>query len=336
MLAMKLALSQLVHRYAGLRISDRERQSQLLASVAAHGQTTPVVVVRSEEAADTYVLIDGYLRVAALASLHQDEVEAVEWQVDEARALVLSHRLDGARKRSALEEGWLLRALGREHQMPIGAIAMLLGRSRSWVSRRLGLVEALPASVQEAVRDGRMSAQAAQKYLVPLARANAAHCEQLVSHLGNERVSVRQMRELYVGWRGGDATTRRRIVKKPILYLRARDAVVGEAANGKAESEEAPLLRDLGILFGVSLRAQRALDEEVLADASSAHLGRVQKRWEQTERAMSSLGARIKEEVDARLGNANRGVSPEPRGTRCQGHRASAQGVAKRGPSCAP
>jgi ParB family chromosome partitioning protein len=332
---MKLALSQLVHRYAGLRITDRERQSQLLASVAAHGQTTPVVVVRSEEVADHYVLIDGYLRVAALASLHQDEVDAVEWQVDEARALVLSHRLDGARKRSALEEGWLLRALEREHGMRVGEIAMLLGRSPSWVSRRLGLVEVLPASVQEAVRLGRMSAQAAQKYLVPLARANAAQCERLVSHLGNERVSVRQMRELYVGWRGGDATTRQRIVREPILYLRAREAVADEESDTHAESEEAPLLRELGILFGVSVRAQRALDDEVLADASSAHLRRVEKRWEQTERAMSSLGARIKEEVDARLGNANGSASPEPRGARGQGHRASAQGVAKRGPSCA-
>jgi ParB family chromosome partitioning protein len=332
---MQLALSQLLRRYAGLRISDRERQSQLLASVAAHGQTTPVVVVRSEEAADTYVLVDGYQRVAALEKLHRDEVEAVEWQVEEARALILSHRLDGARKRSALEEGWLLRVLEREHGMRLGEIAIMLGRSRSWVSRRLGLVEVLPAPVQEAVRDGRISAQAAQKYLVPLARANEAQCERLVSHLGDEHVTVRQMRELYVGWRGGDATTRQRIAKQPILYLRAREAVADEANDAHGENEEAPLIRDLGILLGVSLRARRALDDEVLADSSSAHLRRVQKRWQQTERTVSSLGVRIKEEVDARLGNANGGASPEPRGARCEGHRAGAAGLAKRGPPCA-
>jgi hypothetical protein len=48
-------------------------------------------------------------------------------------------------------------------------VAMLLhqgGRSVSWVSRRLALVELLPESIQQQVREGKPGAQLAMKYLV--------------------------------------------------------------------------------------------------------------------------------------------------------------------------
>ena len=48
-----------------------------------------------------------------------------------------------------------------------------LGRSTSWASRRLGLVEAMPDGVLELVRRGEVGAWSAMKHLLPLARANA-------------------------------------------------------------------------------------------------------------------------------------------------------------------
>jgi len=321
---MQLELCQLNHRYRGLRIHDPGRHSRLLESLTAHGQQVPVVVVADEEAAERYVLIDGYGRVAALAQLCRDEVEAQVWQMAEGRALALGHRLDNARERSALEEGWLLRTLVREHGMRLGELAVLLGRSRSWVSRRLGLVNGLPACAQDAVRKGRMSAQAAQRYVLPLARANTAQCETLVSRLGDERVSVRQMRTLYTGWRGADTQTRERIVESPLLYLAAHEATSDDAVI----SDE--LVRDLEIITSVARRARRCVTEGALMGASAARTTRLRRRWRAAERELHELGVSL-EIYDAELGDAN--GDPEAARARSRDPRDRAGGgrVAQRG-----
>ena len=129
---MQLELGQLDLRYADLRIQDVARERRLIASLLEHGQQTPVLAVRVEEA---WVLIDGYVRVAALRKLAHDLVEAAVLEVPEAEALVLGHRLDNGRARTALEEGWLLRELCERHNVAQRELAQRLDRSTSWVSR---------------------------------------------------------------------------------------------------------------------------------------------------------------------------------------------------------
>ena len=58
------------------------------------------------------------------------------------------------RRPEAIEEAWLLRALLTEHGLDLRTLATRTGRTVSWVSRRLGLVEALPASVQQILQRG--------------------------------------------------------------------------------------------------------------------------------------------------------------------------------------
>jgi ParB-like chromosome segregation protein Spo0J len=99
-------------------------------------------------------LIDGYARVRALRELGSDKVAACELAVSVEQALVLAHALASSRPRTALEEGWLLRELAESHGRDLRELAVMLDRSVSWVSRRLGLVRALPEKVQEAVGGG--------------------------------------------------------------------------------------------------------------------------------------------------------------------------------------
>jgi hypothetical protein len=112
------------------------------------------------------------------------------------------------------------------------------------------------------VRAGTLPAQAAMKYLVPLARANAAQCARLVSSLGRRRVSVRQMARLYVGWRAGTAEQRQAIVERPWLYLDLEEKQKESAAPADAGTErEQRLLRDLGVLAAICRRVREALRE---------------------------------------------------------------------------
>ena len=56
----------------------------MLASLAASGQQTPIVVVAVEGHSGRYLVIDGYQRIAALQQLGRDTVEAVVWPMREA------------------------------------------------------------------------------------------------------------------------------------------------------------------------------------------------------------------------------------------------------------
>jgi ParB-like chromosome segregation protein Spo0J len=206
---VEVDLHQLELRHRDLRIHDGEQRRRLIGSVAEVGQLVPVVVIRD---ADRLVLIDGYLRVEALRRLHRDTAIATTWPVTEIEALVHHRHLSGA-KRVALEDAWLLGRL-REHGLTMEQLARQLCRSTSWVSRRLGLLDALDGSAQDRVRAGTVPAHAAMKYLVPLARANKAQCAQLIAGLGDTQVSVREL-GLEARGSGWQAADRRRAAAGP-------------------------------------------------------------------------------------------------------------------------
>lgn len=262
---MEVEFHQLEKKYAGLRIADAQRSARLVASLCAYGQQQPVLVVRNghDDDRERYVLIDGYARVAALDELKRDSVEATVLDLSEAEALLLAFRLERNRARSAIEEAWLLRELIDGHAMAQRDLGPLLGRTPSWVSRRLALITVLPAVAEEAVRAGRLPAQAAMKYLVPLARANAVQCEQLVSNLGRRRVAVRPMARLYAGWRAGNGAQRQALVERPWLYLELDEKQAASAATpiDPGTEREQRLLRDLGVLVAICRRVREALRE---------------------------------------------------------------------------
>jgi ParB family chromosome partitioning protein len=325
---MQLEVSELDLRYGGLRIRDAGRQRRLIASLLERGQQTPVLVVRVGESS---VLIDGYARVAALQKLARDLVEAAVLDVPEDEARVLGHRLDNGRQRTALEEGWLLRELCDRHGVGQRELAARLDRSTSWVSRRLALVKTLPEAVQETVRTGKLSVQAATKYLVPMARANAEQCEQLVRALAGEAVSVRQMQRLYVAWKEGDDDGRARLVGEPRLFLKASDDKTQD--DRPEDDEHAATLRDLSMLANVCLRVCRRLIESGGVVTQRARAGQ-RKAWVRAERAFAALKTHFEpeEKTDARPRNPNRDLAPLKRGAQRTRDRPNGRGVARSGP----
>lgn len=294
---MQLEISQLERKYAHLRIDDRRGQRSLLASVVQQGQQTPVLVVRQSE--HRYVLIDGYRRVAALEALACDLVEAVVLPVGEAEGLVLGYRLSRGRRPSALEEGWLLRELIDQHGQKQRDLAALLGRSRSWVSRRLSLVRVLPESVQQAVRQGLVPAQGAMKSLVPLARANSEQCAELVAHLHRERPTVRQLHQLYVAWKCGDSEQRAHLAREPGLYLKAATAGSATRSANDETADAAALGRDLEVLAALCRRCRQRVREGVLS--RTRRLSELFGVWREVEVVFGSLSHHMQqEEPDAR------------------------------------
>ena len=238
---MQLEFHQLERRWEHFRVRDPVRQRRLLASLAESGQQTPVVVVAAEDRADRYVVIDGYKRIAALEQLGRDTVEAVVWPMGEAAAVLLDRSLRLSEQETALEVGWLLAELEQRFGYGLDELARRFDRSVSWVSRRLALVEALPEAVQQQVREGKIPAQAAMKFLVPVARQSPDDCQRMAEIFARHHCDTRAAGQLYAAWRKGSSAIRERILDDPGLFFKTQRQAQEKAPAGA----DAELLRDL-------------------------------------------------------------------------------------------
>lgn len=196
--ATEIELHRLDRPYSHLRIRLSWRA---VASDALQERLPLAMVVRGESG--RFVLIDGDAYVELAKRLHRDTIEVVVLELSEEAALSHCYRMQRDGRRNALEEGWLVAELHARGQ-PLTEVAVSLGRSTSWVSRRMGLVRSLPEKATDAVRRGIVPPHGAMKSLLPLARANEKHCEILCERIGNKAISSRQLEAICKAMRTAD------------------------------------------------------------------------------------------------------------------------------------
>ena len=133
----------------------------MATSFQRYGQLTPVVVCLREE---THEILDGFKRLAAARALGLNTLHSVRLlDADERATEAAIHGLNQTGRRpQEWEEAWIVHALVRgEDGMTQVEVAELLGRHKSWVCRRLALVEKLAGEAREDLRLGLLSTTAA-------------------------------------------------------------------------------------------------------------------------------------------------------------------------------
>ena len=308
---MQLEFHQLDLRWEHLRVREPHRQRRLLASLAESGQQTPIVVVVSQDNSQRYLVIDGYKRIAALEQLGRDTVDATVWTMTEAEALVLSRSLRFSPQESALEQGWLLVEMEQRFGCSLDELARRFDRSVSWVSRRLALVELLPETIQQQVREGTLGAQLAMKYLVPMARVNVEDCGRMAATFIQHHYDTRQAGQLYAAWRDGSRVVRERILAEPELFLKTqRQAPVAKPAA-------VALDRELEMAGAILRRADRRL-AEALPEMDRRQQEQMQARIANARRELDRMTERIGKEQEpkhAEPGTTNRDSGAERQGS---------------------
>src|SRR5207247_5490802 len=158
-----------------------------------------------------------------------------------------------------------------------------------WVSRRLALAEVLPEAVQQQVREGKILAQAAMKFLVPVARQSLEDCQRMAAIFDEHHCDTREAGQLYGAWRKGSPVIRKRILDDPKLFFKTQRQAQEKAPAGTG----AELLRDLEMVVAIVNRAQRRL-----AGAAATDLDHQQSKAarHQIERIQNQL-RRIDEEI---------------------------------------
>jgi transcriptional regulator with XRE-family HTH domain len=179
------------------------------------------VAVSGRADGEPLVLIDGYRRVAALRRLGRDTASVEQWTCDLTDALLGLLARTQNRPFASIEEALLIRELVQDQGLSQHDLARRCGRDVSWVSRRLQLLSGLPDAALTAIRNGRLSSWAASRIVVPLARANAEHADQLLTALADAPLSTRELHCWFEHYQRSFRSARDHMVSRPRLFIDA-------------------------------------------------------------------------------------------------------------------
>jgi ParB/RepB/Spo0J family partition protein len=252
--ARSVSLAAIATTLGRTRCPQPAQLGRMRQSLTRHGQLTPLIVVEREGQLE---LVDGFKRRAAAAQMGWTEL-TVSVRSFDARgqwaAMLTLNRTPGAL--SVLEEALILRELVHSG-MTQAEIGELCGRHKSWVSRRLGLVERLHPDLVEWVRTGLMPAGVARRLMV-LPAGNQLQMAAVVTKAG---LSTEETELLVSLWtKAGDPAVRRFLLSEPRTALeKARPEKPQVPLDPRLSPRGKVLARALPILRGVALRVSEAL-----------------------------------------------------------------------------
>jgi ParB-like chromosome segregation protein Spo0J len=242
--------------HARLRLHVADAQREMERSLSRHGQLTPVVVSRTAEGLE---LLDGFKRVRAARALGWAVMRGELSEVAGPGAKLLLWQCNAGGSLSELEQGWLVQALYREDGLTQPQISHLLGRHKSWVSRRLMLVEGLSDEVQASVRLGLLSATAARE-LGQLPRGNQDEAAQVVMRRG---LTTRQATGLVTRLSSAEnELSRARVLEDAMTWTPERPRVGQRADERRQRTPGELLVTDVAAVSRLSIRLHARLLEK--------------------------------------------------------------------------
>lgn len=293
----QIEICQLDLRYGHTRIQSPEAVLRFANSLKQSGQIVPVLVVPGEH--PRHILIDGYLRVAGLKHCGQDTVWAKIWHDKEQDALVHVLAKTQDRQWDVFEQAGLIKELNTQHQMSQGQIARLLGKDKSWVSRRLALLDVLSDDIIEYVRKGYIATWSAHRILTPLARANAQHAKTLAENLKKKKISTRNLVVLFDHYKKSNRKTRDNLVQHPHLFLKALFAGIEQNQVGQLQGgPETKWLKDIKMTAHILRRLIKQAPMVIYAGQSNLDKRCLLTAFEKTKDLFLSLDKNVRERVD--------------------------------------
>ena len=194
---LELGCQEIGEHYGRYRLHLPEAERAMARSLQRYGQLSPVVVCRRQE---RYELIDGFKRLGAartVAGISHLSARLLEADERTAKAAIYGLNRAGGRTRE-LEEAWIIQALVREDGMSQVEVAELLGRHKSWVCRRLALIERLGGKAKDELRVGLLSPTAARQ-MVRLPEGNQAEVLEATRREALSSAELAGVVELWLG-----------------------------------------------------------------------------------------------------------------------------------------
>ena len=279
-------------RYAHIRVKNEARVRRLADSISRHGQLEAMLTIESED--KHLILIDGYQRYAALKYLGQDAglVTRVDELESQTLYQLLIHR--GERQWEAIEEAGLIQELHRRFSYSLSEIGKRIGRDKSYVKRRMDLLESLPEEILAQVIAGTISTWAANRVLIPLARANSSDATRLACHLAREPMSTRELQLFYVHYQKANRQVRERMLNHPALFIKS----IQDLNGSKNDSPEEKWLHDAKVVCAILDRLRDKADTVFYPNQEQKLRRQLLGRAAKARRLTVELQEKIKERLE--------------------------------------
>jgi ParB/RepB/Spo0J family partition protein len=248
-----LRVEALGERYRRYRLADPAAEEAMARSLRRYGQLSPVVVCERDGVRE---LIDGFKRRAAasLAGMATLSVRVVAVDDRVAKAAIFGLNNTG-RSTNELEEAWIVQALVREDGLSQVEAAELLGRHKSWVNRRLAMLERLCVEAKEELRLGLVSPSLARQ----LIRLPAGNQPGVLLTARREALTAEEVQGVVTLLRGASVEQERFVLEKPREALAQADGIPGPARDPRLSPTGNRIARQLSFLLEALSRMENWL-----------------------------------------------------------------------------
>lgn len=276
--------SDLGRRFERLRLATPQGMESLAASIRAEGILSPLAVVELDGRLE---VVDGFKRLRVAGELKFETVPVAALSLPNRAAIVASVLVLNMRARSVtgLDEALVIRALAEDDHLSLAEIGTLLGRDKSFCSRRLKLARDLDPALIQKVREGGLAVSMATM-LAALPRGNQVVLAEAVIREGLSARETEQFIALAATVRGREAEIILAQPRAAIGRLDRKRAAPGAGAGGALGG----LVQDVGRATEILARVARGL----VRDENSSHDPRL-------EPALAALRAQMAV-VEAQIG----------------------------------
>lgn len=234
-------------RYECCRIKSTSAEKILLESILTHGIRDPLQGVDTKDG--IRILLNGFKRVRCAKKLGIGIVPWHSFGNDESVGILELLRISNARSLTILEQARLIDELKIVHNMCNSDIALLLEKSRAWVSVRTGIIKEMSACVIDKIFNGKFPAYSYMYTLRQFIRINSVKREdvdEFVRSVSGKNLSIRDIETLAHGYFKGSDELRNQIKNGNISWglERLKESFKGPAGCTGIEQKA---LKDLEI-----------------------------------------------------------------------------------------
>jgi len=245
----EIPISKLSDQYASFRFINRSSEKDAVESIGRFGLLTPIVV--SPGKGKRYEIIDGFKRYRACKKMKIKTIKATILDVSPRSikaAIIFLNRNSGSI--TDLEETLVVRSLYRDENLKQAEIGVLLNRHKSWVSRRISLIERLDENVVDHIKLGLVSISIGRE-LFRLPRGNQEEVMKTVIKLDMTSSETKRFIDNLLKFKGIDNDLIFKLSEE-ILDNRSQQSQSQKRTRKKSELLEKKLIkieRDCSLLF---------------------------------------------------------------------------------------
>ncbi|MCP3954746.1 MAG: ParB N-terminal domain-containing protein [Desulfobacterales bacterium] len=213
-----ISIDRFNEQYGNLRIINPNADKAMVHSLEKYGQLTPVVVTKT--AANNFELLDGFKRLRGGKALSFTHLRSLVLELNERAGKAVIMQLNWVGKTiSSMEEALVLHSLCYEDKLSQVEIATLLGRHKSWVNRRIALIERLCDEAQNSIKLGLIPVSMGRD----LARLPRGNQESLLETIHKHHLTCRETRKITAALLTRPKHEHASILWSPWVFLRPED-----------------------------------------------------------------------------------------------------------------